>query len=293
MKIQQLEYFCAIVEEKSISAAARKLHVSQPPISRQIALLEHELGVTLFTRGNKGMLPTEAGRSLYQQSQELIRSMDQIAQNVRNIESGMRGILKIGAIYSTMPYAIPMIREYHRRWPQVELYIRSGTPQELMGELNSGALSAVFLRTGKQELTGIREIILGEDDLELILTEDLDPAPGLESVPLELLQGVPFCMFRSDDFWGYDEYVLRECHRNGIEPKIACQCYDTPTAMRLVHAGLGVCVMPRAAVETDSRPGVYAKPIKGISVKSYCVLAWNENAYQANCVKLFTEMALP
>ena len=66
MTIRQLEYFCAVVEEGSVSAASRKLHVAQPPMSRQIALLEQELGVTLFRRGNKGMLLTEAGESLYQ-----------------------------------------------------------------------------------------------------------------------------------------------------------------------------------------------------------------------------------
>ena len=55
MKLRQLEYFCAVAEEKSISAAARELHVAQPPISRQIAQLEEELGVQLFLRGSKGM----------------------------------------------------------------------------------------------------------------------------------------------------------------------------------------------------------------------------------------------
>ena len=66
MKLRQLEYFCAVAEEKSISAAARELHVAQPPISRQIAQLEEELGVQLFLRGSKGMSLTDAGQSLYQ-----------------------------------------------------------------------------------------------------------------------------------------------------------------------------------------------------------------------------------
>ena len=71
MKIRQLEYFCAVAEEKSISAAARELHVAQPPISRQIAQLEEELGVQLFLRGSKGMSLTDAGQSLYQQTQQI------------------------------------------------------------------------------------------------------------------------------------------------------------------------------------------------------------------------------
>ena len=71
MNFKQLEYFVAVAEAKSISKAARKLHVAQPPISRQIAMLEDELKVCLFLRTNKGVELTEAGRSLYQQSQHM------------------------------------------------------------------------------------------------------------------------------------------------------------------------------------------------------------------------------
>ena len=71
MNFKQLEYFSAVAEAKSISKAARALHVAQPPISRQLSMLEDELGVCLFLRNNKGVELTEAGRSLYQQSQHM------------------------------------------------------------------------------------------------------------------------------------------------------------------------------------------------------------------------------
>ena len=71
MNFKQLEYFSAVAEAKSFSGAARILHVAQPPISRQISMLEDELGVCLFLRTNKGVELTEAGRSLYQQSQHV------------------------------------------------------------------------------------------------------------------------------------------------------------------------------------------------------------------------------
>jgi len=80
MNLKQLEYFSAVAEAKSISLAARNLHVAQPPISRQLALLEDELGVCLFLRTNKGVELTEAGRSLYRQSQNLFQDMRMIAE---------------------------------------------------------------------------------------------------------------------------------------------------------------------------------------------------------------------
>ena len=101
MKIRQLEYFCAVAEEKSISAAARELHVAQPPISRQIAQLEEELGVQLFLRGSKGMSLTDAGQSLYQQTQ-------QIFQDIRRVEDSVRSVMTPSLMRPLMP--VPTLR---------------------------------------------------------------------------------------------------------------------------------------------------------------------------------------
>lgn len=126
MKLRQLEYFCAVAEEKSISAAARELHVAQPPISRQIAQLEEELGVQLFLRGSKGMSLTDAGQSLYQQTQQIFQDIRRVEDSVRSVGTGMSGRIKLGVIYSAMSYALHYINEYHSRYPQVELFIRVG-----------------------------------------------------------------------------------------------------------------------------------------------------------------------
>ena len=75
----------------------------------------------------------------------------------------------------------------------MELFIRVGSPQELIESLNRGELHALFLRTAAREPSGLQERILGEDKLELIMREDLDPAPELNEVPIERLKGVPMC----------------------------------------------------------------------------------------------------
>lgn len=288
MKIRQLEYFCAVAEEKSISAAARKLHVAQPPISRQIALLEDELGTELFRRGNKGMLLTEAGESLYQQSLQFMEGMRGMADSIRSIGSGVSGVVRIGILYSTVPYAMRYIKSFHETYPQVELYIRLGSPQDLIADLNRGSLNALFLRSSS-EPSGLYERVLGEDNIELIMTGETDPAPGLADVPIKLLHDVPMCLLRSDDLWSYDEYLLRECQRSGFEPRIVCHCYDTPMAMQLVQSGFGVSFLPRSIVETHPNSGIYAKRVRGISAKSYSILAWNDDIYRSGSVKLFTE----
>ena len=91
MNFRQLEYFAAVAEAKSISRASRELHVAQPPISRQLALLEDELGVCLFLRTNKGIELTEAGRCLYQQSEQMFQNLRMMADSVRDVDAGLRG----------------------------------------------------------------------------------------------------------------------------------------------------------------------------------------------------------
>lgn len=290
MNLKQLEYFSAVAEAKSISLAARNLHVAQPPISRQLALLEDELGVCLFLRTNKGVELTEAGRSLYRQSQNLFQDMRMIVDSVRDINAGMRGLLKIGMIYSNISIALQYLKEFRAQYPQVELYVRLGSPGDLLEDLNKGDLHLLFLRSSSERGSGLHERILGEDQLELVMIRDLDPAPDQASVPLEALKGVPMCLLRSDDLWGYSNYLIKECQRQGFTPNTTFRCYDTPMAMQLVQAGFGVSYLPRSIVETQPHLGLYTKPIQGISVLSYPTLVWSSNLYYASCVKRFLAM---
>lgn len=290
MNLKQLEYFSAVAEAKSISLAARNLHVAQPPISRQLALLEDELGVCLFLRTNKGVELTEAGRSLYRQSQNLFQDMRTIVDSVRDINAGMRGLLKIGMIYSNISIALQYLKEFRAQYPQVELYVRLGSPGDLLEDLNKGDLHLLFLRSSSERGSGLHERILGENPLELVMIRELDPAPDQASVPLEALKGVPMCLLRSDDLWGYSNYLIKECQRQGFTPNTTFRCYDTPMAMQLVQAGFGVSYLPRSIVETQPHSGLYTKPIQGISVLSYPTLVWSSNLYYASCVKRFLAM---
>ena len=121
MNFKQLEYFAAVAEAGSISGASRQLHVAQPPVSRQLAMLEDELGACLFLRTNKGVELTEAGHCLYQQSRQMFQSLRTMADSVREVGAGVRGQLKVGVIYSNVQIATTLLKDYHEKFPQVEL----------------------------------------------------------------------------------------------------------------------------------------------------------------------------
>lgn len=287
MNFRQLEYFAAVAEAKSISRAARELHVAQPPISRQISMLEDELGVCLFLRNNKGIELTEAGRSLYQQSQQMFQNLRLMADSVRDVDAGLRGQIKLGVVYSNIPVVMEHLKAYHEAYPQVELYVRMGSPNDLLSDLDHGKLHALYLRSQSEEPTGLREKILGEEPLELVMRASTDPAPGQDSVPLRALEGAPMCLLRSDDLWGYSNNLRSACQREGFSLNVVCQCYDTPMAMQMVQAGFGLGYLPQSIVKTMPNSGIYTKPIQGVRDKSYPMLVWNDNLYYSSCVKRF------
>ena len=292
MNFRQLEYFAAVAEARSISRASRELHIAQPPISRQLAMLEDELGVCLFLRNNKGVELTEAGRLLYQQCEQMFQSLRMMADSVRDVDAGLRGQVKLGVVYSDIPVVMEHLKAYHSQYPQVELYIRMGSPNDLLDDLSRGKLHALYLRSQTEETGGLREKILGEDSLELVMNGQTDPAPGQESIPIQELKGVPMCLLRSDDLWGYSNHLLNQCQRAGFSPNVVCQCYDTPMAMQLVQAGFGVSYLPRSILQTlPKRSGVYSKPVQGLTARSYPMLVWADNLYYASCVKQYLAMA--
>ena len=291
MNFKQLEYFAAVAEAKSISGASRELHVAQPPISRQLALLEDELGVTLFLRTNKGVALTEAGRCLYQHSRQMFQSLRTMADSVRDVEAGARGQLKLGVIYSDVQTATQLLKQYHAQYPQVELYVRMGAPGDLLDDLGRGELHVLFLRSQSGRSFGLRERVLGEDPLELVMCPETDPAPGQDAVPIQALRNVPMCLLRSDDLWNYSRDLLEECRRAGFAPSVACHCYDTPMEMQMVQAGFGVGFLPRSIVAAHPGSPVYTKPVLEFSAKSYPILVWENDPYQSGCVKRFLELA--
>ena len=291
MNFKQLEYFAAVAEEGSISGASRALHVAQPPISRQLSLLEDELGVTLFLRTNKGVALTEAGRCLYQHSRQMFQSLRTMADSVRDVEAGARGQLKLGVIYSDVQTATQLLKRYHAQYPQVELYVRMGAPGDLLDDLGRGELHVLFLRSQSGRSFGLRERVLGEDPLELVMCPETDPAPGQDAVPIQALRNVPMCLLRSDDLWNYSRDLLEECRRAGFAPSVACHCYDTPMEMQMVQAGFGVGFLPRSIVAAHPGSPVYTKPVLEFSAKSYPILVWENDPYQSGCVKRFLELA--
>ena len=127
MDIKQLTYFLAIAEEGNISAAAKKLHISQPPLSLQLKLLEEELGVVLLERGARKSTLTDAGRLLYKHARYILQLVENAEREIQDFGNGIQGTLRLGTISSSGTILLgERMRLFHRAAPNIRFEIHEG-----------------------------------------------------------------------------------------------------------------------------------------------------------------------
>ena len=153
MDIRQLQYFVRIADEGSITGAARSLHMSQPPLSMQMKLLEEELGVTLFDRGSRTIRLTDAGKLLYNRAQGILELSGATVRELKDFGNGLAGTLRLGLISSAGTGEIGRrMRRFSKKYPEVRYEISEGNTYELLEMLRQGRIEvalprrAVYLR---------------------------------------------------------------------------------------------------------------------------------------------------
>ncbi|MEM7322918.1 MAG: LysR family transcriptional regulator [Actinomycetota bacterium] len=141
MNLKRLECFVAVAEELHFHRAAERLHMAQPPLSRQVKILEEELGITLFNRSTRTVTLTEAGRFLYPGVRKLLLDAAAIERRVTEFRSGEGGILRLGFVDSSSYETMPRFLRAHRaRWPKVEYELLSMSSDEQREALADGQI---------------------------------------------------------------------------------------------------------------------------------------------------------
>jgi DNA-binding transcriptional LysR family regulator len=147
----QLRYFCELAETGNFGRAADRLHMSQPPLSRQIAALEQELGTALFLRSPKGVALTAAGHQFLSDATEILRLVGQARRNAAATGRGEAGRLTMGftmcAAYSVVP---DLTRRYQRAFPNVDLRVRELMPNDLESGLKDGVIDIAISFPGNE-----------------------------------------------------------------------------------------------------------------------------------------------
>ena len=146
MNTQQMKVFVAIAENKNITQAAGKLFLSQPALSRQLTLLEDELGCQLVVRNNHGVDLTPAGEVLYKRSKKIQEDLLNTVEAVREAASGVHGQINVGTIYTDFPHLSPYLADFRKQYPHIMIRITPQVPSQLLEQLAQGTVHVVCLR---------------------------------------------------------------------------------------------------------------------------------------------------
>lgn len=244
MDIRQLLYFTTIAEEGSISAAAKKLHLSQPPLSYQMKLLEEELHLPLIERSSRGIALTEAGRVLYKRAQGILELSELTRKEMLAMASGFTGTLHIGTVSSSgaslLGWRIPA---FHQKYPQIGFAIHEGNTFELMEMLESGLIELAIVRTPFHN-DQLNCLYLSPEPMIAAGAASFFPAgmPSGQPISLELLGHAPVILYRR-----FEKILLSLCEQKGITPQVFCIADDARTTLMWAEAGLGVAVVPQSA----------------------------------------------
>ena len=215
MELRQLEYFRVIAETESIHEAARRLNMSQPPLSYQLKQLEAELNVTLFERTRQGVRLTEAGKLLYDRSANLLEYVKSTELEVAKV--GKKRVLRLGITPTTVATIMPCVSLFSRRNPDVNFEVHDGITYTLYRYLMDGIIDISIARTPLR-LDDVDYKILSSEPMIAVSSKDMLPEKN-GSLKLPDLLNIPLIIYRR-----YEALIMDAFHSRGMEPDLFCVC---------------------------------------------------------------------
>lgn len=250
--MRQLEYFQAVAETLNVTRAAETLHMAQPALSRQIAALESQLGVALFSREGQRMQLTDAGRHLREKLPGVLQALDATLSRTRRIAEGQSLALGIGYSSAAMSSFLPeVIRQLRAAIPGLDPEFVERTSDQLVDDVIRGQLDLAFI-LHRPENPLLRTVPLREEPIGLIVP-DHHPLARKRRVPLAALDGETLILFpRHTNPSMYDE-ILAACQAAGVTPARIREVAPRSIAIGLAAAGVGVATIASSLKHTCVR----------------------------------------
>lgn len=244
MEFRHLRSFQVLAEHGHFGRAARALHLSQPALTKQVRQLEDELGAQLFVRGRHGAQLTQVGRLFATDVAALLSQTDRVLDRGRRAARGQLGELRLGFGVTTRILVPRLVTRFRRAHPGVHVSLQDMSTPNQLDALEKGDLEVGFVRLPVDRKLEILPVV--EDRLTLAI-----PAarkPELEKRRPEDFHAEPFVELGSAGSASYHDHVRRVCARYGFRPRVVQSAVDFFTVLALVSAGMGVAVVPRAAM---------------------------------------------
>lgn len=275
-ELNHLRCFVAVAEELNFGRAAARLNLTQPPLSRQIQLLEHHVGTRLLERSSRLVRLTAAGRGFLPEAARILRLADEAAVNARRLAAGAAGSLAVGFTASVGYRLLPLlVKQLRARCPGLHLTLREMVSSAQLEALDARQIDLGLLRPPVPQRDLVTRPALSEP-LVLALPEatarDWPRQPSLKT-----LRGQPFLMYSPFEARYFHHLVDGLLERAGVAPDIVEHVTQIHSMLALVRAGLGVALVPESAAML--RPeGVVYRPIRTTPARPVSLLlAWRKD----------------
>ncbi|NUO87864.1 MAG: LysR family transcriptional regulator [Cupriavidus sp.] len=285
MELRHLRYFQVVAQELNVTRAAERLHMAQPPLSRQIRQLEQEIGVALFDRIGRGLRLTEAGRFLLDQTTQLTQRLEEAVEGTRRIGRGEKRWFGIGFVPSVLYGVLPdLIRELRgsdrntdrdtdRNSQQVEVGLAEMITVEQIEALKAGRIDLGFGRIALND-PAIRQQVVMAEPLVAALPARL-PAPRRKTLTPQGLAAQPFILYPARPRPSYADHLLSLFRAQGLQLRVAQEANELQTALGLVAAGVGITLVP-ASIQRLHRDDVRYCPIDAPGFVSPVIMSYRE-----------------
>lgn len=243
MELRHLRYFVAVAEEENVTRAAARLHVSQPPLTRQIHDLEQELGVALFERNGKSIRLAEAGRVFLREARASLQRVEEAVTAVRAAAREQHGELRLGYAPSPSVEVLPvLLRALQQQCPNLRIHLHDHTSPEMLAGLREGRLHAALMmqpsRTAGQGVTfaPLRTYPVG------ILVPPGHPLVRRRAVTADDAFAEPLVVLSRKEYPDYHEFVARMAGKRLKRLRFAQECDGGPSLMAAVASGTGIAI---------------------------------------------------
>lgn len=246
MELRQLKYFIEVARKEHVTRAAEKLHVAQSAVSRQIANLEEELGVKLFTREGRRVKLTPIGINFLHRVERAMDELDKALEEVNEYLDPEVDEIRIGFPHSLATYSLPTaISTFRKKHPSIRFQLRQGITSSLIKDVIKGELDIALVTPVPTNHPEVHCHILFTEEMKAILPQN-HPLAENKSIRLIQLEKEPFIIFRTG--FTLRTIVMDACAQAGFKPKIAFEGEETSTIRGMVATGLGVSLLPEVAL---------------------------------------------
>ncbi|WP_255794925.1 LysR family transcriptional regulator [Mycobacteroides abscessus] len=258
MQLQQLAYFLAVAQSGHFTQAAETLGITQPSLSKQIRVLETELGAPLFSRARGHISLTPAGETLLPLAERILADAETAKLEVQELANLQRGRLRLGATPSLcVGLLAEALQRFHSSYPGIQLVVEESGSRDLVRDLTRGALDLALVISPLANDTPLLTTPLLQENLVVASQAGDNSWPSRPYLRIADLRDRPLVMFRR----GYDlrRATIDACRSAGFEPGFAVEGGETDAVLRFVEVGLGVAVLPSMILA--GRPTLRGTPL--------------------------------